>query len=379
MVTEAGILKFNPAGPIITRPAEPYLASIRVNDVPISGNETPRFLNTLVRAYTKNNFDFKLSTIADGNSPASAVEYQLANYDSKAVRVPPGTTVRYPNLPPGTYTLQLTAINQNGLPSGKKSLQIIINPPYWQTWWFRVAALFALALIAAGIYIAGLRRERLKQQRLSDQQARLAAERDRIAGEVHDDLGGQISSILYLSEEMLLTGTAPANERELNRIHELSRTSLQNVRDIIFALDNRRATLAALGDQLRGAGTDFFTDRKIAFTCADTFARPDFSLTSRQKRNLTLILKEAWHNTAKHAAATAVQLDITQANGTLHLTCADNGKGFTSTTSKKATGGYGLENMTEKAAAIGATVSLESVPGKGTTLHIDWPLPEQDP
>jgi len=329
MATDAGLISFNPEKLLSKKnDRTPYFADIWVNEEPFDSDTASYAINSLQLGYLRNTLKFRVAAQGIGSSPVSGIRYQMLGYEDLPTQTPFNTTIRYPNLPPGTYTLQLTAINQNGLPSGQKSLKITINPPWWNTWWARVAALLVLALIAAAIYIAGLRRERLKQQRLSEQQARLTAERDRIAGEVHDDLGGQISSILYLSEEMLLTGATTDNAYELNRIHELSRTSLQNVRDIIFALDNRRATLAALGEQLRGAGTEFFTDRKITFTCTDTFARPDFYLTSRQKRNLTLIVKEAWHNTAKHAAATSVSLDISQANGTLHLTCSDNGKGF---------------------------------------------------
>jgi len=379
MATKKGVITFDPRE-LLRQEQEviPYIENIWVNDVLQQQDTATAYLKQLTLPWNKNTLFIKADHLIGNDSPLSGTRCQLMGYDEYTSEVSVPHTIRYPNLPPGNYTLQLTAINQNGLLSGQKLLKIIINPPWWKSAWFRAAALLALALIAAAIYIAGLRGERLKQQRLSEQQASLAAERDRIAGEVHDDLGGQISSILYLSEEMLLTGMAPANEYELHRIHELSRTSLQNVRDIIFALDNRRATLAALGEQLRGAGTEFFADRKIAFTCTDTFTRPDFSLTSRQKRNLTLIIKEAWHNTAKHAAATAVSLDIIQSNGTLHLTATDNGKGFTSTKSTKATGGYGLNNMTDKATAIGATATLTSTPGEGTTLRISWPLPHQE-
>lgn len=375
MLTDAGIFSFHP-NEVGNQVASivPYVDQIWVNDVLLEQSVQNIFANGLNLPYRRNSVNLKISGVGLEDSPQAGIEHQLIGYEKNQAQVEFGQTVPYPNLPPGTYTLQLTAINRNGLPSGKKKLQITILPPWWDTWWFRTLAVLAVALIASGIYGAGLRRERLKQQRLLDQQARLAAERDRIAGEVHDDLGGQISSILYLSEEILLMGEGDDNEHPLQRINELSRNSLQNVRDIIFALDNRRATLADLGEQLRGAGTDFFTDRNIGFTCTDTFDHPDFPLTSRQKRNLILILKETWHNTAKHAEASQINLDIREVRGLLQISCSDNGKGFTTTKAEKGTGGYGLDNMTQKATAIGASARLESTPGEGTTLYLNWPL-----
>ncbi|MEL7160588.1 MAG: sensor histidine kinase [Bacteroidota bacterium] len=254
-------------------------------------------------------------------------------------------------------------------------MAITIRPPFTQTWTFRLLLLSGISLIIATTYILLLRQERQKQARLRQQQARIAAERDRIAGEVHDDLGGQLSSIMYLSEELLLTEAVPGTERELARINELSRGSLQNVRDIIYALDNRRSDLASLGDQLRGAGDEFFRDRKIEYDYAEELNRPDFGLTSRQKRNLTLVVKEAWHNIAKHAHAEQVTVRLREHNGNLTVTVADDGRGFASPKSASGTGGYGLDNMHEKAASIGGHLTIDSAPGEGTTLTLVWPLP----
>lgn len=375
MMTASGITGFDPGE--LSRQftaSQPMLTGIWVNNLPYQDSLRPAYLKLLKQPYQSNTLTFTFSTTGLESSPLTAIEYQLADYDLAPLRAAPGQDIRYPNLPPGKYKLAYAAVNRNGLISGSNSLEIIIGKPFYQTWAFYLACTCVLALIAAGLYITGLRRERLKQQRLHEQQARLAAERDRIAGEVHDDLGGQISSILYLSEEMLLAGTAPDNERELHRIHELSRNSLQNVRDIIFALDNRRATLADLGEQLRGAGEVFFGDRKIGFNCTDTFDRPAFELTSRQKRNLTLIVKEAWHNIAKHARATEVTVDLQEESDLLRITIADNGVGFTDPRSANGMGGFGLENMQEKATAIGGNLAIDSTPGRGTRLTLNWPI-----
>jgi signal transduction histidine kinase len=376
MFSAAGIILFNPMN-LAPTPVNivPYVNGIWVNSLPYEDSIRAPYMDRLKRPYQQNTLNFIFSTSNLEQSPGNTIEYQLLDYDLHPLRTSAGHDILYRKLPPGDYTLQLTAINRNGLPSGKKSLSVTIDPPFTQTLLFYVLCTCVLALFAIGLYILGLRRERLKQHRLQEQQARLAAERDRIAGEVHDDLGGQISSILYLSEEMLLTGDTPEYEYELSRINELSRNSLQNVRDIIFALDNRRASLSALGEQLSAAGEAFFGDRKIGFQSSEEYDQPDFVLTSRQKRNLTLIVKEAWHNIAKHAKATVVTLDIQDVNQLLVITIADNGIGFISTTSKSSMGGYGLDNMQEKAAAIGGELMIDSPPEKGTTLRLTWPLP----
>jgi signal transduction histidine kinase/ligand-binding sensor domain-containing protein len=376
MATDSGLVSFEPKELLnLAQIATPYVAGIWVNDLRLDNQRVLQEVAPISEPFIRNSLSFKLASVAPTRSDFSAIEYQLKDYDLNAISVSPNTTIRYPNLPPGNYTLQLTAINRNGLPSGKKRLAITINPPFTQTLLFYLLCTCVLALIAIGLYILGLRRERLKQERLQEQQARLAAERDRIAGEVHDDLGGQISSILYLSEEMLMTGSTPEYEYELSRINELSRSSLQNVRDIIFALDNRKASLSALGEQLRGAGETFFGDRKIGFRSSEEYHQPDFVLTSRQKRNLMLIVKEAWHNIAKNAKASVVTLDIQERDQQLIISVTDNGVGFTTSKSESSMGGYGLDNMKNKAIAIGGQLIIESTPSKGTSLQVTWSLP----
>lgn len=375
MATDAGLVAFQPEELLkLQHHREPYIANIWTNEEPLQSDTSSHYLKRLEVNYLRNTLKFKVAAKGFGRSAASGIRYQMLGYEDQPAYTDFNTTIRYPNLPPGDYTLQLTAINQNGLPSGVRELAVIIRPPFTQTLTFKLLAGLGLILLVGGGYAILLRRERQRQQRIQEQQARLAAERDRIAGEVHDDLGGQLSSIMYLSEELLLTEAAPGTERELGRINELSRNSLQNVRDIIFALDNRRGTVADLGEQLRGSGKEFFADHHLQFAYDEKLEKPEAVLSSRQKRNLLLITKEAWHNSVKHARATTITLHYRQMNEALSVIISDDGRGFNNPASASATGGYGLDNMREKAASIGGTLTIDSGPGRGTTLTLSVPI-----
>lgn len=379
MATDAGVVAFQPEKLLQQKHhRDPYIAKIWTNEEPLQSDTSSHYLKRLELNYLRNTLKFKVAAKGFGRSAASGIRYQMLGYEEKAAYTDFNTTIRYPNLPPGNYTLQLTAINQNGLPSGVRELAVIIRPPFTQTLTFKLLAGLGLILLVGSGYAILLSRERQRQRRIQEQQARLAAERDRIAGEVHDDLGGQLSSIMYLSEELLLTEASPGTERELSRINELSRNSLQNVRDIIFALDNRRSTVADLGEQLRGSGGEFFADHQVRFNYEEKLDAPDTVLSSRQKRNLTLIIKEAWHNTAKHAQATEVNVHYQQTNKVLTVVVSDNGKGFDEPISATATGGYGLDNMREKATSIGGELSIDSTPGRGTRLTLLVPVSRAD-
>ena len=80
-------------------------------------------------------------------------------------------------------------------------------------------------------------------------------------------------------------------------------------------------------------------------------------------------MSEAVHNAVRHGGAS--RIDIHLAARPLELTVADDGRGFDA--SVRATGGFGLTSMRERAHGVGATLDVSSVPGRGTTVAVSWP------
>lgn len=372
--TRAGLVSFHPDSLDVTsEPTLPYIAETWVNGIRLSKQEAGLQLTTLTRNYQQNSLAFRLSSVGFPLG-GETIEYQLIDYDRAPLQAARDEIIRYRQLPPGDYQLQLTSRDHRGLSAGKRTIAVTIKPPLWQTGWFLALCGLLFLLIAISIYALLLRRERNRQAAIRKREAAIAAERDRIAGEVHDDLGGQLSSIMFLSEELLLTEVAPGMEHELSRINELSQRSLQNVRDIIFALDNRKATLMDLSEQIREAGREFFNDYNINFRFLEHVETREYPLNSRQKRNLTSIVKEAWHNIIKYAEATSVDVTVRSVEKYLFLDIQDNGKGFDPDKNHSGTGGYGLDNMKNKTAELGGKFSLNTALKKGTVIHLAIPL-----
>ncbi|MEM1324139.1 MAG: ATP-binding protein, partial [Bacteroidota bacterium] len=382
---EEGFISFNPEEIRQERlNLQPYISDTWVNNIPNQSIDFTSPLGALDLPYTENSVRFRVRVVSPFQSEKDAIYYQLQGYEDYYTKISIGEDANYTKLDPGSYNLHIYAISRHGIREGELYIPITIRPPFWQTLWFRLAAGLAIISIIGGIYMALLRREVRKQTRLREQQSRLAAERDRIAGEVHDDLGGQLSSILFLSEGLTYEAGIPDNLKpSLNRLHDLSKSSLQNIRDIIFALDNRRSTVEELVARLEQGGTEVFADRGITFNCRkEVDELGSIELTSRQKRNLTLIVKEAFHNAVKHAEASWVQLLVQHDDGKLLIQVSDDGKGFDPpedlANMEDQEGGYGIENMYKKATAIGADFGVSSAPGDGTTITISWPPPNQE-
>jgi signal transduction histidine kinase len=81
------------------------------------------------------------------------------------------------------------------------------------------------------------------------------------------------------------------------------------------------------------------------------------------------VVAEALTNTARHAHASAVQIQAHTARGTLHITIRDDGAGGAA-----FTGGTGLAGLKDRVEALGGQISLNSPPGAGTTLRVQLPL-----
>jgi two-component system sensor histidine kinase UhpB len=93
------------------------------------------------------------------------------------------------------------------------------------------------------------------------------------------------------------------------------------------------------------------------------------------------IAQETLTNVLKHAAAKAVSLVIRRESSGVHLTVEDDGRGFDSDALLQAPGtgkGLGLLDIRERAALLNGSVTLESKPGSGTTVHVCIPLTEEN-
>lgn len=192
-------------------------------------------------------------------------------------------------------------------------------------------------------------------------------ERTRIARELHDDLGQQLTG-LKLSLSWLG-----------NRIKEGRSTTPDTVDEMRFQLDTAIASVRRLSTELRPLILD-----DLGFPEAISFQTREFAKHSQLEVTVNLeaadlvegdematalfrIVQESLTNVARHANATQVKIDFVTQGDKLVLTIADNGLGMQG---KPRQGGIGLVSMRERAIAIGAQFNINSHPGAGTTIEV---------
>ncbi len=194
-------------------------------------------------------------------------------------------------------------------------------------------------------------------------------ERTRIAREIHDDLGGNLTAI-KMALAMLAARLPPddALREKADYLDSLVDRTIDAVHRI--SLDLRPSTLdlgivAALEWQAR----EFEKQMGIACVFRDADKDIDGELDPDHASALFRIFQEALTNIAKHAGATRVTVSLRRQRQHLTLTICDNGRGITPADRLKPQS-FGLRGMSERAKALGGTLSLSPAPGGGTMVVV---------
>jgi signal transduction histidine kinase/ligand-binding sensor domain-containing protein len=287
-------------------------------------------------------------------------------------------TVTYPHLADGSYEFQVTARNSDGdWNPALAHVTLAVAPFFWQTWWFRVAAVaaFTLSIVAVVRYVS-FRRLRARL-RVLEQQAALQKERARIAKDIHDDLGANLTQIAFLGELANQDRGEPnlVGER-IGTISATARAAVKSLDEIVWAVNPRNDTLAHLLDYAGQFAVDYL--RTIGIRCRLDFPTdvPSRELSTDLRHNLFLVIKESLHNIFKHANATEVWLRAVVDARALEMVIEDNGRGFAQAPDDALADG--LRNMHQRMADIGGDFRVESEPGKGTKIILRLPWPEMN-
>lgn len=268
-------------------------------------------------------------------------------------------SLSFANLSGGHYTLHLKVKGPNGIISNEElTLAITVIPPFYRTWWFwTLIALGIGALLYAYYLIRQGQRDRVEKIR------------ERIATDLHDDMGSTLSSIRIFSDvaRNQLSGTQPQVVPMLEKISNNASQLSDNMQDIIWTIKQDHDKLEDLVTRIREFGLKLCDAKDIAFKVQISDSFKTSRLNIEQKRNLYLIFKECLNNAIKYSNCTIIQLFITQQRRHLKMVIEDNGRGFSE---ESITKGNGLKNIRKRAQEIDGHATIESAPGKGTRIDV---------
>ncbi len=291
-----------------------------------------------------------------------AYRYRLAGLEDAWSAPGRDRAVTYAGLRPGAYRFVVAAMLPSGETGSPATLEFTLPPPLWRRWW--ALTVFALLPIAAA-YL--LHRQRLGRL--------LAVERvrTRIAADLHDDLGASLSRIAVLSEVAYRRG-AGEGAHELVEIAETARQLTDEASDMVWSIDPRQDDLASLLARLRRLAGDLLGERGIELRWSAPADAGAIHLAADQRRHLLLILKEAIHNAARHAAARTIAVHVEATRHRIRAAVRDDGKGFDpGAPQPSAGGGRGLANLEQRARDLGGALAVRSAPGAGTSVTLEMP------
>ena len=266
----------------------------------------------------------------------------------------------YESLPPGHYTFQVRTIGWNGKEGLPASFSFIIKTPFWKQWWFLGLCAFFMALLFYLLYQYRIR-----------QLLRVQKVRNRIATDLHDDIGSTLTNISILSELGNKNLSQPEKAQPfLVRISEEVQASSQAMDDIIWSVNSHNDSLPETMARMRRFAAELFDNTNV--NChLQLDERGHRKLSMEQRRDVYLIYKEALNNIHKHAAASNVWIEVFQNQNYLHMHIRDDGKGFDTSF---VTHRNGLKNLRARVHKWKGEISVESSPPKGTAIELKLPL-----
>jgi nitrate/nitrite-specific signal transduction histidine kinase len=264
----------------------------------------------------------------------------------------------YANLQPGTYTLWVKAANAYGIWSNPIKLVIKIKPPFYKTWWFLLLCILAIG--GTIYYYVQQRIKRLKEK---------YALQNKIASDLHDEVGSTLTSINILSNiSQQAMDKQPLQAKEmLQKISVQSKAIQQNISDIVWSIrpDNEKGE--SLFVRIREHVSQILEPLGIDITIKVEDGIGDKILTMPMRRELLLIVKEAINNIVKHAGATIVYIQVQKNNKLLVLSIKDNGLW------KGSNSGTGTKTMEERAKALKGSFVITYDKG-GTEVKVSIPI-----
>jgi ligand-binding sensor domain-containing protein/signal transduction histidine kinase len=263
--------------------------------------------------------------------------------------------VDYAALAPGRYLFEVRAAGMDAPPA---TVAFVVRPPVWRRAWFVALGASVLAALAWRFH-----RSRVDRALL------LERVRTRIATDLHDDIGANLSQIAIWSEVAARGGVDAGLRERLTGIASACRETVDSMSDIVWAINPAHDRLSDLVHRMRRFATDAFTARDVAFTF-EAATPNELTLGTDVRRQVLLVFKEAVHNAVRHSGCTAAAVRISVADGRLTVAVRDDGRGFDPEARRD---GHGLASMTARARGLGADLEVRSAAGQGTTVSLVVP------
>ena len=363
-MTENGLARFRAEPPRQRKPPTILITGLRIEGSPQSVSilgETDAGELDLASDQRQISVDFLGLGLSLGENLRYEYRLNNENWTPTSER-----TVNFANLSSDDYRFEVRAQTADRIFSQPAVFSFKIAAPLWQRWWFFTGILALTSVLIYAFY-------RYRLNKLLE----IERTRTRIATDLHDDIGANLSKISLLSGIVNMKMTAAddgdgsaENRRMLTTIAEVSRSSVDAMRDIVWAINPHSDSVLEMTRRMRQYAEGIFVDKgvRVKFDAPDEDGDENIKLSMDIRRELFLIFKEAVNNAARHSGCSQVEIDFHVRGGSeIFLQIADDGRGFDFS---REFDGNGLSNMKNRAKKIGGRFEIKSEAERGTTIKV---------
>ncbi len=279
----------------------------------------------------------------------------------------------YQHLPPGTYHFELAAANRDGRWNPDPDvITIHVLPFFWQRSWFRFFVYGGSMLIAVLLALAAADRLHRRKLILAEKQKAVEEERTRIAMDIHDEMGSQMTRISLLCDQFIQAFRnqdwthAPRHLMELDRV---SGKLVRSLDEIVWVVRPRNDNLRSLLGYLGKFAGNFMEEAGIECDLDMPLQVPDRIIPGPVRHHVFLCVKEALNNVVKHASASRVLFSAQVQENSVRLSIEDDGCGLPEDVEHEFK--RGLESMGRRMRLAGGLFRAENVPAGGTKVEIE--------
>jgi signal transduction histidine kinase len=260
----------------------------------------------------------------------------------------------------------------------------VLATPSWWTLRKLLVIVGVLACMLAGmvLWITQLHRQvekrtaevetQIQNRQRVEHQREMEQERARIAHDLHDELGSDITEIGMLAARAK-SASAPGEKRSqyLDQMGGKAREMVTALDEIVWAMNPAHDSLASLVSYFCLYADRFLGLANVTWRLEGPPASAELAVDSRHRHQLFLVFKEALTNIVRHSGATEVRLGIQVEQGELRLIIADNGRGLSANARTEEMDG--VNNMRSRIEKLGGRFEIAGEAGKGTTVRFHVP------
>lgn len=322
----------------------------------------------------KSRLDIQFTSLNLASADKALIRYRLEGHDADWLEADKSRSAHYNRLAPGRYEFRVTACNEdNFCNDAGATLTVIVEPPFWRTWWFLVSAALALLAAVAGVVHYFSTQKLQRQLAQLRQQEAVEKERARIARDIHDQVGANLTQVSLLGELIESDKDSPDDvAAHARQISEAALETTHALDEIVWTVNPSNDTLESLVSYICKHGHEYLGVAGLKCRLDLPADLPATMVSPEIRHNVFLVVKEALNNVVKHARAASVQIRLRLEPEKFAFEIEDDGCGPAGAENKPDRNG--LRNMRKRMEDVGGAFAIGPAAGRGTLIRLTAPL-----